>query len=511
MRRAGPAMAALLLLAASRTTSGAEPARLRFAVSYPEALAKGPLDGRLLLLLSTDATAEPRFQISDTDVAKTPAGVRHRRRRAGSRARPRSSTRASSAIRSESLARRASRARYRVQALLHRYETFHRADGHIVKLPMDRGEGQQWNRAPGNLLQHAAQGRRRSRARRDGRARARQGDPADPAAGRHEVRQARSDPERAALEVLGTRRCTSAPHVLLPEGFDTHPQARYPLVINPRPLPATRSTTSARSRRTRTSSPSTRERFHLDGYNRIQQELRLPVLQGLDRAGLPARAGRRDPAREPVLRRLLRGELGEPRPLRRRDHVRAHPGAREDATAASARAGRASLYGGSTGGWEALAAQMFYPDEYNGAGSPAPTRSTSAPTRWSNIYEDKNAYCVEGPVRRTPRPAHRNYLGHVSHDARAGRTARELVLGTKSRSGEQWDIWEAVYSPGGPGRLPEADLGQAHGRDRPGGRRVLARELRPRATSCSATGQGPRQEARRASSTSTSATWTTTT
>ena len=71
MRRAGPAIAALLLLAASRTTSGAEPARLRFAVSYPEALAKGPLDGRLLLLLSTDASAEPRFQISDTDVAKS--------------------------------------------------------------------------------------------------------------------------------------------------------------------------------------------------------------------------------------------------------------------------------------------------------------------------------------------------------------------------------------------------------------------------------------------------------
>ena len=39
-----------------------------------------------------------------------------------------------------------------MQALLHRYETFHRADGHVVKLPMDRGEGQQWNRAPGNLL-----------------------------------------------------------------------------------------------------------------------------------------------------------------------------------------------------------------------------------------------------------------------------------------------------------------------------------------------------------------------
>ena len=40
---------------------------------------------------------------------------------------------------------------YYVQAVLHRYETFHRADGHTLKLPMDRGEGQHWNIAPGNL------------------------------------------------------------------------------------------------------------------------------------------------------------------------------------------------------------------------------------------------------------------------------------------------------------------------------------------------------------------------
>ena len=38
---------------------------------------------------------------------------------------------------------------YTVQALLHRYETFRRSDGHTLQLPMDRGEGQQWNRAPG--------------------------------------------------------------------------------------------------------------------------------------------------------------------------------------------------------------------------------------------------------------------------------------------------------------------------------------------------------------------------
>src|SRR5206468_6048266 len=40
---------------------------------------------------------------------------------------------------------------YWVQGLLHVYETFRRSDGRAVKLPADRGEGQQWAIAPGNL------------------------------------------------------------------------------------------------------------------------------------------------------------------------------------------------------------------------------------------------------------------------------------------------------------------------------------------------------------------------
>src|SRR6201999_586518 len=40
---------------------------------------------------------------------------------------------------------------YIVQAVLNRYETFHRADGSVVKLPPDQGEGQHWNLKPGNL------------------------------------------------------------------------------------------------------------------------------------------------------------------------------------------------------------------------------------------------------------------------------------------------------------------------------------------------------------------------
>src|SRR5262249_32406446 len=40
---------------------------------------------------------------------------------------------------------------YYVQALLNRYETFHRADGHSIKRRMDQGEGQKWDSKPGNF------------------------------------------------------------------------------------------------------------------------------------------------------------------------------------------------------------------------------------------------------------------------------------------------------------------------------------------------------------------------
>src|SRR5260370_35043695 len=46
--------------------AGAPP--LRFAIRLPSAGAGEPLDGRLLLLLSTDDGKEPRFQISATNV-----------------------------------------------------------------------------------------------------------------------------------------------------------------------------------------------------------------------------------------------------------------------------------------------------------------------------------------------------------------------------------------------------------------------------------------------------------
>ena len=140
----------LLAAAAPQAAVAAGPSRLRIAVRFPAALEKGPLDGRLLLLLSTDPSAEPRFQLSDTNVARSQQvfGLDVEGWRPGQDAVFDASVLGYPA---ESLAdvRAGS---YRAQALLHRYETFHRADGHVVKLPMDRGEGQQWSRSPGNLV-----------------------------------------------------------------------------------------------------------------------------------------------------------------------------------------------------------------------------------------------------------------------------------------------------------------------------------------------------------------------
>jgi len=111
-------------------------------------------------------------------------------------------------------------------------------------------------------------------------------------------------------------------------------------------------------------------------------------------------------------------------------------------------------YGGSTGGWEALATQIFYPDDYNGCFAACPDPIDFRAYTVVDIYKDKNAYYLDEAWKRTPRPGMRNYLGHISTTLEQA-NHRELVLGTRSRSGDQWDIWEAVYSPVGKDGYPQ--------------------------------------------------------
>jgi len=448
MRRAGPGVAALLVLAASAAWA-AEPARLRVAVSYPESLAKGPLDGRLLLLLSTDPSAEPRFQISDTDVAKSQQvfGIDVLGWKPGE---AKSFDASVLGYPAEALGD-VKAGRYRVQALLHVYETFRRADGHVVKLPMDRGEGQQWNRAPGNLLstptEIAIDPARAETLRVElDKAIPEIAPPADTKFVKHIKIQS----ER--LTKFWGRPMHLGAVVLLPAGFDEHPQARYPLAVFHGHFPYT-----LEDFREQPADPNVKceysERFHLDCYNRIQQELGHQLYKDWTAADFP---------------RFLVVEIQHANPYYDDSYAvnSQNLGPYGDAIQYElvpeiekrfrgiGQGWARFLYGGSTGGWEALAVQTFYPDEWNGCWAACPDPIDFRAYMTTDIYSDKNAYWQEGAFGRIARPSHRNYLGHVSATIESSNRA-ELVLGTKSRSGGQFDIWEAVYAPVGADGYPK--------------------------------------------------------
>ena len=114
-----------------------------------------------------------------------------------------------------------------------------------------------------------------------------------------------------------------------------------------------------------------------------------------------------------------------------------------------------TVYGGSTGGWETLAAQVFYPDEINGAWAGCPDPIDFRAYGPVNIYEDKNAYFREGPFMKVPLPEKRKTNGIIDTTMEM-ENRHELVLGTHGRSGEQWDIWQAVFGPMGDDGYPKA-------------------------------------------------------
>ena len=315
----------------------------RVLVTFPAELSKTAVDGRLLLMISSDDGAEPRFQISDGPRTQQVFGIDVDGWKPGDAGTfdgavlgyPLES--ACATLPAGHLHGAGAAAQVRdVHAL---------ATATPSSCRWTAAKASSGTARPATSTAR----RRRSRSSREGRRadrdRARPGDPADPAADGHEyVKHVRIQSER--LSKFWGRDMYLGAHVLLPEGFDTHPDARYPLVINhghfPHDLGGLRETPPDPNLKCEYSASASTSTC----YNRIAAGARARLLQGVDRPELPARAGHRDPARQPVLRRLLRGELGEPRPVRRRDHVRARAAHREELPRHRRRAGRASCTAG---------------------------------------------------------------------------------------------------------------------------------------------------------------------
>jgi hypothetical protein len=130
-------------------------------------------------------------------------------------------------------------------------------------------------------------------------------------------------------------------------------------------------------------------------------------------------------------------------------------------------------YGGSTGGWEALAVQILYPDDFNGCFAACPDPIDFRAYTLVNIYEDKNAYTYTAPHMQLARPGKRDYLGQITATLR-DMNQYELALGTQGRSGQQWDNLGGRLFTGWAGRLSKAPVGQRDWRDRPQGGGILA-------------------------------------
>lgn len=105
--------------------------------------------------------------------------------------------------------------------------------------------------------------------------------------------------------------------------------------------------------------------------------------------------------------------------------------------------------GGSTGGWISLAHQILYPDFYGGVWSYCPDSVTFTDVEGINIYTDENAFWRRIDWRTVPIINTREINGHVRLTSEQ-RNHFELANGTKGRSGEQLDIWSAVFGPLGP-------------------------------------------------------------
>ena len=424
-----------------------EKSKLKFEISFTEDLSAEPLDGRILLMITDRNNSEPRFLISDGDNTGQIFGIDVNELQPGNKAIIDAGV---FGYPLESLSEIPA-GEYYVQGLLHVYETFNRSDGYVVKLPMDRGEGQKWNRAPGNLYSTPEKvlidpsNNKTIKIVLDKKI-----PPIEDPPETKYIKHVKIKSE--LLTEFWGRPMYLGAHILLPEGFDEHPDARYPLVINhghyPYDFGGFREEAPDPDLE-----PDYSSRFHMEGYNRIQQEYAHQFYKEWTGPGFP---------------RMLIIEIQHANPYYDDSYAvnSENLGPYGDAITYElipfiekkfrgiGEGWARFLYGGSTGGWEALAVQVLYPEEYNGCYAACPDPIDFRAYTVVNIYEDKNAYYTEGKFKKTLRPGQRNYLGHISTTLMST-NYRELVLGTNSRSGDQWDIWEAVFSPVGENGYPK--------------------------------------------------------
>jgi hypothetical protein len=335
---------------------------------------------------------------------------------------------------------------YYAQGILNIYTEFHRADGHTVWLHMDQWEGQHFNRSPGNLYSEVQKVH------------------LDPAAG-YEIKLSLTKvippvqvpPDTAwvkhikiqseLLTKFWGRAMYIGAIVLLPKGYDEHPNAHYPVIYEQNhfnlrpPLRFTEEDNPA--------SPETRARLA-----DLNLETGREFYQAWTSESFPRMIAVTFQHPTPyyddsyVVNSVNNGPYGDALVKEMIPYLEAHfrmipkPYARV-------------LTGGSTGGWESLGAQIFYPDFFGGTWTLYPDSIDFRRYGTVNIYDDDNAFFEPGHNWvQVPRSIMRTAEGQDEITVQQY-SEMEAVLGNHGRSGEQLEIWDAAYGPIGDDGYPK--------------------------------------------------------
>ena len=429
----------VILLAASEAPqeNGKSSAQPRFAISFGRDLSPTPLDGRVYVVISTKPDPEPRTQILEEEAQSQQIfGADVDALAPGQNA----------VIADDALGYPTANFHdlpagdYWVQGVLNKYTTFHRSDGHIVKLPMDEGEGQHWNTKPGNFYSIP------ERVHMDPASRntiqihlTNVVPPIDSPKDTEWVKHIKIQ-SQALTKFWGHPMYLGA-IVVLPEGWASHPNAHYPLLVNHGHFPH-----DFNGFRTTAPDPA------LTGYALERAQAQYKFYQDWTTGKLPHMLLLLVQHANPYYDDSYAVDSANVGPYGEAINRELIPQIEKQFRGIGQGWARA-IYGGSTGGWETLATQIFYPDDYNGAWGACPDPVDFRAYQSVNIYEDQNAYWTIGPFGRIAQPEMRTPPGLILATTE-GTNRWELVLGTHGRSGEQWDIWQAVFSPAGPDGYP---------------------------------------------------------
>ncbi|MGE0100840.1 MAG: alpha/beta hydrolase-fold protein [Blastocatellales bacterium] len=429
-----------LCLVQLAATAGHSAAGGRFEISYPAGLDGGPITGRVFVMISKSDRVEPRLQAGSYGGSIPFYGLDVNGMKPGENAVIDSSV---LGYPLESL-NQLPAGDYYVQALLNVYTQVHRKDGHVIWVHWDQWEGQQWNRSPGNLVSEVRKVH------------------LDPANGfsvslslTRKLPPVEIPPDTAwvrrvkfqskMLSEFWGHPVYLGATVLLPKGYDQDSSRKYPAIYIQghfglrAPFGFTTEAEPEGQRRARPNISARESGYEFakswmsDDFPRmVAVTFQHPTPYYDD--SYAVNSANNGPYGDALTQELIPY-------LEEKFRILADPRARV-------------LTGGSTGGWESLALQVFHPKFFNGTWVLYPDPVDFRRYQMTNIYEDENAFEVPvGDWGRLVRPLSRDAEGQVTLTMRE-MNRLEAVLGSNVRSGQQIAAWDAAYGPVGKDGYP---------------------------------------------------------